>query len=420
MAAAKTGMGFLVGLAASILVILILIYVVITQNSKITESTAKVGTLEEELVKRDDTERGLRTQIQNLNLAIGGSTSDVKPDIIRKQYIEGARAKLESVLNLESYLSEDFAKDLHKPVKLEKTKTYTDLLSIYDDLFIQITALVGEINRLVLRRDETLVSLTSSRADKEKAVGELTAQIEDEKTRFGQLQQQKLDVEKEADAKQRELIDAKNAVLAEKEAEHEKSTVEQARLESKINELEGVIQNLRKKELRTLAETTADGEVTHADQRLGLAWINLGQKHNLRRGMTFEVFQYVKGGEKKKKGMVEIRTLEEDLAQCAILAQVDEADPIVKGDWVVSPLYDKEKAPVFVFAGTKVTNDRYNQEELIRRIEETGSRVDREISVETDFVIAIDEAEQDEKFAKAVQFGVIVMREPELLEFLGR
>ena len=59
-------------------------------------------------------------------------------------------------------------------------------------------------------------------------------------------------------------------------------------------------------------------------------------------------------------------------------------------------------------------------DELVRRIEETGGRVDKTVSIDTDFIVAIENAEQSDEFQKAVQFGVVIMREPELLEYLGR
>jgi NAD-dependent DNA ligase len=74
-----------------------------------------------------------------------------------------------------------------------------------------------------------------------------------------------------------------------------------------------------------------------------------------------------------------------------------------------------------VFVGEKLSpRSRYTMYELVRRIEEHGGRVDKTVTIDTDFMIAIEKAEESDEFQKGVQFGVIVMREPELLEYLGR
>ena len=69
-------------------------------------------------------------------------------------------------------------------------------------------------------------------------------------------------------------------------------------------------------------------------------------------------------------------------------------------------------------------NRYYNLQELQRKVEEFGGKVDRDVSIGTDFVVVLGEAEEDadlqEKIRRASQFGVIFMREEEMLEYLGR
>ncbi|MHC4392170.1 MAG: BRCT domain-containing protein, partial [Planctomycetota bacterium] len=127
-----------------------------------------------------------------------------------------------------------------------------------------------------------------------------------------------------------------------------------------------------------------------------------------------------KGGKRKKKGMIEVKRVEGETSECAILEQYDRADPIIKGDHIASPFFDKKKEMVFVFVGERLTNDRYERQQLERRIRDFGGRVDDEITIDSDFVIAIKNAEQSPEFAKAVQFGVVIMRESDLLEFIGQ
>ena len=152
--------------------------------------------------------------------------------------------------------------------------------------------------------------------------------------------------------------------------------------------------------------------------------------------MPFQVFRYVKGGRKRIKGRVIVKAVEADMAKVTIVegAEILDTetnrtltlprpnDPIVKGDLIRSPLFDRDEQQVFVFLGNKVTNPTYKKKELERKIEEVGGKVDKTVTIGSDFVILLGGAEEEfaDEMEKATQFGVIFMREAELLEYLSR
>ena len=150
--------------------------------------------------------------------------------------------------------------------------------------------------------------------------------------------------------------------------------------------------------------------------------------------------------------VAEIRKIDEELSQVAILTAYQytnpdnnqiylspdliagiapeatlprQYDPIVKGDLIRSPFFDREEKQIFVFIGDErgITNPKYGLPDLKRKIEATGSTIAPTISIETDFAIALgnsNDPEFDEEFNKAVQFGITIMREPYLIQYLGR
>jgi NAD-dependent DNA ligase len=152
--------------------------------------------------------------------------------------------------------------------------------------------------------------------------------------------------------------------------------------------------------------------------------------------MSFQVFRYIKGGRKRLKGKIIVKAVEADMAKVTIVegARLKDPvtkkilvlplrdDPIVKGDLIRTPLFDRNEQQVFVFLGDKPTNTIYKKKELERKIEEAGGKVDKEVSIATDFVILLGGAEDEERdpIDKAGQFGCIFMRESELLEYLSR
>ena len=202
-------------------------------------------------------------------------------------------------------------------------------------------------------------------------------------------------------------------------------------------QLQERIRQLVKKKTKSFTEySEPDAMIVHAEPALGYTWINLGHNHGLRRNIRFQVYRFVKGGRQQVKGVIEVRRIEDDMAQCAILEdqQVrdpvtgkiitvpDRNDPVVKGDLIRNPYFDKEEQKVFVFLGSKLQNRYYNLGEIKRRITEAGGRVDAKVSTATHFVVLLSEGDEDFQiqYDRAAQFGVIFMREAELMEYLGR
>jgi hypothetical protein len=407
--------GLMIGLIVAIFLYIPLIYLAAyhAEVKKVTDAQAEREEADRKLVE-------VKRELAEVYNLVHGSTQPLDREKVTRDYLKAAGARLAEALAQEQISSEEFAKNLHKDGKLAP-KDYKNLLEVYNDLFVELGASIPELNRLRLEKAQALSELETARGSARKEKAEIETSLEKERKEKGELNAKLLEDAKTFDAEKRRLLEEKEQIGKELAKKEEERLIAEAKLESEISRLEGRIVELTEKRKRSLADTDADGEIVHADQRLGLAWINLGQNHRLRRGTTFDVFQYVKGGVKKSKGKVEVKSLEDDMAQVAITQQTDASDPIVKGDHIASPFYDGKKAMVFVFVGEKLgQQSRYNMEELVRRIEEHGGRVDKTVTIDTDFIVAIESAEQSEEFQKAVQFGVVIMREAELLEYLGR
>jgi len=420
--AQKSGLNvLLIPLVLCVLIMLILVGVAYSLNG---EKVKAEKVRNEAVAAREQAEAEqvrLTQKITSIQVVMTDK-GDVDPGTVQSAVLASARKDLQEILNSENQLSEEFRAAIGevRDVRIDKGKEYTTLTELIKDLWIPLRASMAEINRIRLDRNKLQKDIEDERVRAKKEKTDLEGQIEALRGERGKLQNQLVEAAKEADSKQRELQDQVEAVRIEKAKLDEEHAIAEARLKSEISRLEGRITELVKKEKRSLADTLADGEVAHADQKLGLAWIDLGRSAGVRRGLKFEAFQYGKGGVKKRKGKLEIRTVEDNMSQCAVIEQTDPFDPIVKGDLISSPLFDKQKQQVFVFIGDKLTNERYGMDELRRRIEENGAKVADQITVDTDFAVAIENAEQDPRFEQAIQFGVIVMREPELLDFLGR
>lgn len=109
------------------------------------------------------------------------------------------------------------------------------------------------------------------------------------------------------------------------------------------------------------------------------------------------------------------------------LTSMKRQDPIVKGDLITNPFYSRDRILNFTIAGEP---SEYSQEELVTLIEKYGGKTLKEITVETDYLVLCmipDQSTPDKKQIleeskaaqdMAKQYGIPVMREIELLQFL--
>ena len=180
------------------------------------------------------------------------------------------------------------------------------------------------------------------------------------------------------------------------------------------------IEELKREIVReeTFAMVKPDGEILNVSEELGKAWISLGTKNKLRRGLVFDVFAYQKGGKRISKGRVEVLKVEDDFSEVAVLENLDRFNPISAGDQITSPFFDQDDVPHFVFAGEAATNGKYSVEEMVRRIELFGGVVSTSVALDTDFVVAVKGYEETEEYGLARDLGVTILRERELLDFI--
>ena len=170
-----------------------------------------------------------------------------------------------------------------------------------------------------------------------------------------------------------------------------------------------------------------DGEVIAASVDLGLCWIDLGRDDLLRRGTRFKVHRTGKGGVRRPMGIIEVRSLKDDRAECGIVENYNSTDPIGPGDKIVAPLYDKEMPREFVLVGRFPAG--YPRDLVADRLQSLGASVADKVTATTDFLVLGDEENIDpdaeevddpmgEQVALASRYQVQTLPVRELLDFL--
>lgn len=221
----------------------------------------------------------------------------------------------------------------------------------------------------------------------------------------------------------------------------------------------------------------ADGKIIAADVNNGFVVVDIGRINNLHRGMRFDVMrsrmnrmdkiatiEITKVGPSTSEGIIlnepPIRKVcpytgyvasdpEERYSPYAagdgnsvipLVAMVQEdvssmkdSDPIIVGDMIVNPFFEKDKSLKIAFAGEPVV---YPVEVLRNQIKEAGAIWQEEVGIDTDFLVvgrfeekqlaegaegeAADEAAEryNKQMDIAAQYGIPLLREVELYEFL--
>ncbi|MHC4660644.1 MAG: BRCT domain-containing protein [Planctomycetota bacterium] len=409
MASIKKMSALLIPLILSIIANVALIFVAVHLNSKNEEQLIIVRSNQTKYNNVVPRIKRAEDYAKRLSRIIDGTDSAV-PEEVQSMWLRPAEA--ERLNPLQDYTGNPF---LNRPDRKSQYDYFTEYMP---HLIIDRAIIVSEIQRQktqLYKWEEAHLKITK---EKDEVIAQKVVEIGELQSKAELLQEEKEQIAKEAAEAKTEYVFENQKLKQQIEEQQKTHNEEVAKLESHIAEREAKIRDLVKKKARDITSLNPDGEVLLADSDLGFAWIDLGRVNNIRKGLRFKVFRYIKGGRPKEKGSIEVKNVSSNTAFCAILETLDEKDPIVKGDYYISPLFDKNEQKVFVFAG-ELINTRYSRQELIKKIEEAGARVDPAITVETDFLVAGKDAEADEAFQRAIRLGVIIMREEELFDYLG-
>ena len=150
-------------------------------------------------------------------------------------------------------------------------------------------------------------------------------------------------------------------------------------------------------------------------------YVDIGRQHGVKDGTKFEVFSLEKGGKRTLKGEVVVKKALDDMAECAILVQHDERNPIVRGDFVQNPFFEKGAVQNFALVGTfDGESTLYTKEEWARIIKEKGHNFQSKIVAKTNFVIlGTDFQDDSENWPTAQTFKVESVRENEVLNWFN-
>lgn len=170
--------------------------------------------------------------------------------------------------------------------------------------------------------------------------------------------------------------------------------------------------------LEAAARREPDGEVLGIDEKRQLAYIDLLRKNRLFKGTRFYCYSLEKGGQKLDKGYIEVVEVRENVSSiCAIQRVYDPSFPLKVGDKIYNELYEGGRTRNIAFAGRFTT--KLSNEEAAAMIRAFGDNYQDKADEHTNYVVVADGYEEHPNYKAALEYGIKVLREKILYDYLG-
>lgn len=358
----------------------------------------------------DNANKKLAAEITEYRVLIGGPSAGDNWPGNNEYSINELKGKAEKAVN-------EVLADLK-----EAPRSYTYLVQLYGDL-------QGLFLKLRQARDEAFVARSTANDGELKTKQSSDQLVGDLKKNYDQSLKDVQDLQAKYEDLDNKSKAEKAALIAQAEKEKDECSDQIIKLnrtknyhENSIRALESKIDKLlqESKKEKDYTEIDVDGHIVSVLGASGKAWIDIGRAQHLRNGLVFRVFQNIKGGKKLYKGKVEVQKVDETTSEVRIVEEVDGLNPLVIGDLVASPFYDPKAQPVFVFAGSELESKEVTRDYVVAKMKNYGAKIMDKVDINTDFLVAMKNFEGTPEYKTARELGVAVLRERDLLEFIGR
>jgi len=257
------------------------------------------------------------------------------------------------------------------------------------------------------------------RADAEKKAMEeaKNAELDARNAAVNEARAENIAMRERYEAEIQELRDKTTDLTTEFETAKEDWSFTEEDLKKEIAVLTGRIEAIKPE---ALDPQLIDGEILKADLENNFAIINIGEKHHVRPDMEFHVFGQPGPEETVDKGIIRITNIYETESFVTIMKSYP-GHPILPGDRISSPFYDRTRPQKFVIAGDLKLYDLATFTNIIKA---GGGEIQPEVVPETDYLIVgkvtVEMQAAQEQLSRARHYGVPVMTEERLLEYISR
>jgi hypothetical protein len=276
---------------------------------------------------------------------------------------------------------------------------------------VQPTSMVNAIRALVQRMDAlgqqvveddaTIKNLETQieglRGELETAQTQYKNQVDTLKQEFDDEKQRLDQARTSAEEMAQRLKEDKDRVQDQMLRERAKQRQDMDKLKNQITMLQNDLKDLSEvvKRFRQVpTETGIDGRIVSIAEQGQVAYGNLGKDDGVLLGMTFSIFSPNELGTTTPQPKAECRIVKIMENACELrIYEIQGDNPVVAGDVLHNPVYDRQRRMRFVLVGKMDTDgDGFDDsEELKALIQEFGGRIDDALTVQTDFLVVGEE-----------------------------
>ncbi len=231
------------------------------------------------------------------------------------------------------------------------------------------------------------------------------------------------------------LAKSKADAEAEVAAEVAKYAEDEIRMINETRELRRQLEELKVKEIIKHEISFIHGKILRPDVPNKIAFIDIGSRERAVPGLKFLVGRRGFQNKFEFKAKIEVKKAWMTYCEVAIIEVYNPKEkPVVEGDYIVNPLFSKDRPVVMAFVGEeRPVRLRYSVDEATRRIHEIGSIVRKNVTLDVDYVIFTETGSQRQRdsydpYKKAVFLEIPIAEagrtkedpdRPGLFEFLG-
>ncbi len=258
---------------------------------------------------------------------------------------------------------------------------------------------------LELKSKEIEILQKGDEATKREGVEQLNARFQAVSDEYSQTQtrkeQQRDAVKDQYKTKEGEMTKTVNSLMGE--------------ISRTIQELE----TIQKKEAVVRDITRPQGSIVNPQADNRTCYVNLGERDGLFLGQKFRVFRKGFAGQNVWKGEIEVKRILGDTSLCSVTGLFNRADPLIEGDAIYNPLYNRGTPRTVVllgdFEGVGISKD-----EFTRRVRMHGGSVGEKIDWNTDFVVLGANVDTGSAaYKEGALIGVPFVPVQQVLQYLG-
>jgi hypothetical protein len=280
------------------------------------------------------------------------------------------------------------------PDSISLIKQITDLKTKLDETRAQMSALSTQHQQL----QEELKRVTEESSKKEQLLVEQVKKHEqganDTQTQYTQLEVQRKAAEDERVGTVNTKLTEEQEKLRAKQMELTRTQEQLAQTHQSLKDALAKLEAIRPRPDRNVAAYQQDAGILRVDLKNGLVYLNVGSEDRVYRGLTFAVYDRNMPIPEDGKNKAEIEVFQVDpKVSVARILKSNIKNPIVPEDIVANLIWDSKTSNRFIVIGEfDLNNDGMMDPDgnirVREMVERWGGKVENEISINTDFVVA--------------------------------